>query len=182
MEEFQRQPRPEKTAIIEEIRSRLHDAKSAFIVDFSGISVAASVELRSQLRECEATMFVARNRLVEKALEGKAYAPVWEKALRGSSAVIASRGDAVATAKLISLYHKENGVLRVKCGMLDERGLSAEEAAELAELPGKGELQGKLAATLAAPMQQLAGVLEQKKASIAYVLKAIQEKKEKEAA
>jgi large subunit ribosomal protein L10 len=59
--------------------------------------------------------------------------------------------------------------------------LSSNDVVALAGLPGKKELQAKLVATIAAPMSQTVGVLNQKVCSLLYVLNAVCEKKEKAA-
>ena len=52
--------------------------------------------------------------------------------------------------------------------------------AQIADLPSREQLYGMLVGTLAAPMSGLVRALNQKLASIVYVLKAVQEKKEQE--
>lgn len=170
--------RPEKKAIVAEIRERLDNAKFAILADFKGMSVEQSGDIRAKLRECDTRMFVAKNRLIELAMEGKSYSDLWKSVLNENSVLIAGTGDPVATAKVLDGFHKENGILAAKSGMLNGKGLTAEEVKQLVDLPGKQELQGKLVGTLVAPMRQLAGVFHQKQASIVYVLKAIQDKKE----
>jgi len=178
MAENEKTVRPEKQAIVAEIRQRLDNAKCAILVDFKGMSVDDSAAIRSKLRECDAEMFIAKNRLIQIAVNDTDYGDSWKDSLNYATALVAGSGDPVATAKAVNSYYEENDVLEVKCGMLNGAGLTGQEVKDLASLPSKHELQGKLVATLAAPMRQVASVLEQKKASIVYVLKAIQDKKE----
>lgn len=170
--------RPEKEAIVSEIKAKFSDATCAMLVDFKGITVAQASDIRRELSDLDALLFIAKNRLIERALKDKSYLVQWQEGLNECSAIVTGTGDAVATAKVLSKFHKENGILEVKSGMLDGMALSGDEVKQLAELPGKNELRGHLVATLAAPMRQIAGVFHQKIASVVYVLKAVQDKKE----
>jgi ribosomal protein L10 len=60
---------------------------------------------------------------------------------------------------------------------MGDRYLAATDVLALAKMPTKQVLQASLVGTLAAPMTGVVGVLNQKLASLLYVLKAIQDKK-----
>jgi len=59
----------EKAAAVEEIAQRLGEAEAIFAVDYRGISVTEAAELRSSLREADATFRVVKNRLAKRAAE-----------------------------------------------------------------------------------------------------------------
>jgi large subunit ribosomal protein L10 len=101
-----------------------------------------------------------------------------EDSLRGPSAMIVGDGDVVEAVKILRDFIKENTLPVVKIGTLEGVILSAEDIKKLAELPPKPVMQGQLVGTIAAPLTQLVGVMQQKIASVVYVLKAIQDKKE----
>ncbi len=170
--------RPEKEALVAEIRERVDSSNFAIVIDFQGMKVDLSADMRGKLRELGSRMFICKNRMITTALKDREFIGEWETALKGQSALITGGEDAVAVAKLLKKLCKENDSLNLKCGVLDGIGLSAEELAQIADLPSKEELHGKLVATLAEPMRRMAGVLQQAKSSIVYVLKAFQDKKE----
>ena len=70
-------------------------------------------------------------------------------------------------------------MLTIKMGLLDGRVLSPADVDMMSKLPARPVLFSMLVGVIAAPMIQLAGVFKQKTASLVYVLKAVQEKKEK---
>ena len=70
-------------------------------------------------------------------------------------------------------------MLTIKRGLFDGRVLSPADVDTLINLPSRPVLLSMLVGTVAAPMTQLAGVFKQKVASLVYVIKAVQEKKEK---
>jgi len=178
MSENDKNVRPEKAAIVAEVSERLGSSTCAALLDFKGMTVDLSAEIRSKLRELDAEMFICKNNLLDVVLKDQPYYGKWSPELKGQSALVTGRGDAVAIAKALDGVSSANETISVKCAMLDQAGLDKDEFKQLASLPGKEELQGKLVATLAAPMRQLVGVLGQKTASIVHVIKAIQDKKE----
>ena len=60
---------------------------------------------------------------------------------------------------------------------MDGAVLQAADVEALATLPPKKVMQGVLVGTIAAPMSNLVGVMNQKLASLVYVLKAAADKK-----
>ncbi|MCB0862247.1 MAG: 50S ribosomal protein L10, partial [Solirubrobacterales bacterium] len=61
--------REEKAALIEEIGAEIESSEAIFAVDYRGISVTQAAELRSGLREADATFKVVKNRLTKLAAE-----------------------------------------------------------------------------------------------------------------
>lgn len=170
--------RPEKVTIVEELRGRLKDAQYVILADYRGMSVARTENLRRQLRGVGAEAHVVPNRLFRIA--GKDVTPAgFEAALKGPSLMVYGKGDVSQAAKVLRTFAKENEMPVVKLGALQGALLSKADVDAIALLPPREALLAQLVGLLAAPMQRLVGVLQAKTASILYVLKAIQEKKEK---
>ena len=83
----------------------------------------------------------------------------------------------VQAAKTLSDFIKQHQLPTVKMGVLRGAILSKEDVETLAKLPSREQLLGTLVGTVAAPLTQMVGVLNQKVSSLLYVLKAIEEKK-----
>ena len=66
-------------------------------------------------------------------------------------------------------------------GFVEGKAVSAQDVVALAKLPSKDVLRAMLLGTLQAPCTQLVGVMNQKVASLVYVLSAVKDKKEQEA-
>ena len=85
------------------------------------------------------------------------------KDLKGVTSIAYTTGDAVALAKVLQKYTKDNPTFVVKAGLLSEAGqgraLTASEVDQLASLPSKEELYGKLLYLLQAPAQRVVTVL-----------------------
>ena len=168
--------RVEKIEMLAQMRSALEGASCVILTEYRGLSVAQFEQTRKALDGVGARMRVVRNRLVARAA-ADAGMPGLGDYLQGPCALVYGSGDAVETAKCLKTCVKEGVPLVIRGGVLQGAILPAEMIAELADLPSRLELLGRLAGTLAAPMTQLAGVMHQKTASIVYVLKALEESK-----
>lgn len=168
--------RPEKNSIVAEFRQYLDASSYFFLIDYKGLSVGQIDDLRSRLREHEAEFHVVKNRLLKRVIEDLSLDGVGNS-LSGPTGVVFGDGDIGATAKVIKRFLTETDLDGAKAGAMGSRVLSSGDISELADLPSKHEMHAIVVGTLAAPMQQIAGVMHQKIASVVYVIKAIEEKK-----
>ncbi|HEX4868158.1 MAG TPA: 50S ribosomal protein L10 [Acidimicrobiales bacterium] len=171
-------PRPEKVAVVEEVRERLDAASAALLTEYRGLDVTAISQLRRALREAGGDYKIYKNTLVRLAVQDLGLD--LEELLTGPTAIafITERpdgtpGDAVDVAKALRDFAKGNPALVVKGGVLGTKPLSADEAKALAEVEPREVLLAKLAGALAAPMVQFAGLLEALPRNFAYGLKAL---------
>ncbi len=170
--------RPEKKAIVDELKSRITDAVFVILTDYRGLSVAKTEDLRRRLQGVNAGFQVVQNRMfrhVARDLSREGF----ESGLKGPSAMVFGSGDVVQAAKILKDFIKENKLPLVKVGSMQGVMISAADVEKLAGLPSIEILRSQLVGTIAAPMTRLVGVMSQKVASLLYVLKAVQEKKEK---
>lgn len=169
--------RPEKEAIVREIKEQLSGATFAILTDFTTMNTMKTAALRRKLRETNAHFQVVPNRLFRVVAKELNYTGI-EAGLVGPTAIVYGAGDVAATAKALREFIKGNNkVPVVKLGHLDGAVLTAAQVEVLATLPPKKVLQGMLVGTIAAPMANLVGVMSQKLASLLYVLKAAADKK-----
>jgi len=170
--------RLEKTAIVKEIREAMEGKSYTFLMNFKGLRVEQINALRVQLAHIKARFLVVKNTLFKRVAEELGWGDV-SKFMDGPSAVIAGMGDVSQVAKLLKNFKKENVLLTVKGGRLGDKLISASDIEAIANIPPIEVMRAKLVGTIAAPMTQLVGVMQQKVCSLLYVLKAVEEKKAK---
>jgi large subunit ribosomal protein L10 len=168
-------PRPEKVAVVDEVKSRLTDSDAAILTEYRGLSVKDLAELRASLRENGGEYKVYKNTLVRFAVRDLDLVEL-EQSLTGPTAIAFVKGDAAAVAKSLKEFSKTNPNLIVKGGVLGSKTLTAADAAALAELPSREVVLAQLAGLLAQPMQQFAGLLQALPRNFAYGVKALIEK------
>lgn len=169
-------PRPEKVAVVEEVRSRLGASSAAILTEYRGLKVKELADLRRALRAAGGDYKVYKNTLVRFAVRDLDLAEL-EALLEGPTAIAFVHGDAVDVAKALRDFARTNPNLVVKGGVLGARILSAGDAAALADVPPRDVLLARLAGGLAAPLQQFAGLLQALPRNFAYGLKALIDQK-----
>lgn len=171
--------RPEKVAIADELKAHLSEASFVILAGYQGLTVAQSERLRGALSKTETRMIVLPNRQfghVARQLDLGALAD----GISGPTAMIFGSGDVVETSKILRSFAKETSLPTVQLGALDGRVISAAEVGELADLPPREIMLSIVVGTIAAPMTQLVGVMNQKLCSLLYVLTAARDKKASE--
>jgi large subunit ribosomal protein L10 len=169
------QPRPEKVAVVDEVRERLSSSQAVLLTEYRGIDVAGMATLRRRLREAGGEYKVYKNTLVRLAVQELGLGI--DDLLTGPTALafVPQRegADPTSVAKVLKAFGKDNPNLVVKGGLLGERVLSAADTRALAEVPSRDELLARFAGGLAAPMQKFAGLLQAIPRNFAYGLSAL---------
>jgi large subunit ribosomal protein L10 len=165
-------PRPEKVAVVEDVRSRLESASAAILTEYRGLKVKDLAVLRRSLTDAGGEYKIYKNTLVRFAVRDLGLTEL-EPMLEGPTAITFVDGDAAAVAKALRDYARGNPLLVVKGGLLGKKVVDAAAAAALADLPSRETLLARLAGAMAAPMQQFAGLLQALPRNFAYGLKAL---------
>ncbi|MBN1557652.1 MAG: 50S ribosomal protein L10 [Lentisphaerae bacterium] len=170
--------RPEKRALQREIRERLEGAAYVVLTDYTGLNMEDMTALRGALRERGSRLNVVRNTFfVQVAGELGWGDPT--PLLDGPTAMVWGAGDVTATARALKDFGKRTGRAVMRGGFFGDRLLTAEDMDALASIPSREVLLGQVVGTLAAPLYRLAGVMQQKVLSLLYVLKAVEDKKQR---
>ena len=146
--------REEKQATIEEIAAQIEGAEAIFAVDYRGISVPQAAELRSKLRDADASFRVVKNRLTKRAADQVGEERLAEL-LEGPTALTFVRGDTATAAKAISTFNREHEVLTFKGGFMDGLSLDEDKFKSIARLPSREVLNGQFAGVVASPLTGL---------------------------
>ncbi len=171
-------PRPDKVAIVEEVKGRLAAAEAVMVTEYRGLSVDAMSQLRINLRPAGGSYKVYKNTLVLRAAEG--LNEEFSELIVGPTALAFTEttpegeaGDVVTVAKTLKDFAKDNPDLIVKGGLFEGQFIDADGLKQLAEIEPREVLLAKLAGAIAAPMTQLAGLLQALPRDMAYGLKAL---------
>ena len=172
------EPRPEKVAVVDEVRERLSSVEAALLTEYRGLDVPAMAALRAALREAGGEYKVYKNTLVRFAVSDLGLD--LDDLLVGPTAIAfvadrpdGSAGDAVSLARALSEFARSNEALVIKGGLLDGRRLSVDEVEALAKIATREVLLAQLAGAIAAPLQQFAGLLTALPQNLAYALQAL---------
>jgi large subunit ribosomal protein L10 len=170
-------PRAEKVAVVNEVRDRLEASDGAVLTEYRGLTVADLAELRQELTNAGGDYKVYKNTLVRLAVADGPQAEIRDM-LTGPTAIAFVQGDVSAVAKALRDFAKNNPNLVVKGGVVGAGVLSASDINVLADLPPRDTLLAQFAGALAAPLQQLAGLVQALPRNLAYGISALIEQRQ----
>jgi large subunit ribosomal protein L10 len=157
-------PKELKQEQIAMIRDRFLRSTSAVLLNFRGLSMAKTSELRTRFRKAGVDFRVVKNSLVKLAIaDTQLDTDVFKKALAGETAIAWAYEDPSTAAKVVKEFRKDEVVaqkLTIKCGVIENQVMSGDRVeSELATMPGKDEVRAMLLAQLLAPAQKLVAQL-----------------------
>jgi large subunit ribosomal protein L10 len=169
--------RAHKVEVVAEVKTRIGEATASIVSEYRGLTTTELAELRESLSAVGGDYRIFKNTLVRLAIDGGDYQPLSEY-LSGPSALTFVQGDISAVAKALRDFSRANPLLVIKGGLADGSLLSSGDLAALADLPPREVLLARLAGALAAPMQQMAGLLQALPRNMAYGIAALIEQRE----
>ncbi len=169
--------REQKAVAIAEIATNIDESQAIFAVDYRGITVTQVAELRTRLREADASFRVVKNSLAERAAD-QAGAEALKPFLQGPTALTFVRGDAALAAKAVADYARITQLLPFKGGVMDGDVLDPEQIRSISRLPSREVLYGQLVGVVASPISGLVRTLGALVGGLAVALGQVREKKE----
>ena len=172
---MEREPRAEKASIVEDVRERFGEAEAVLVTGYRGLDVSQMAELRAALRDAETIYKIYKNTLVRLALEEDTPESLVDM-VSGPTALAFVGKDPGAAAKALKEFASANEALIIKGGLLNGEVLDEAQVRELADLPSRDELLTSLAGGLAAPLQQIASMMNNLLLEMAHLLQALSDK------
>ena len=150
-------PNKNNVEMLEKVKKSIESSKGFFVVDYRGLTVKESQELRRTLREANSEMKVYKNNIVRIALAEEGLPDIGEN-LVGTCAYVFFENDPVDAAKAIKKKGEELKKLAFVAGIADGKGLNADEAKAYADLASREELMAQLVYVMASPLRGIASV------------------------
>ena len=160
--------------MLEKVAGSIEASKGVFVIDYLGLSVKETQELRRALREVGAEMKVYKNNIVKIALKN-AGQPDIEELLAGPCAYVFYEKDA---AKVIKEQSEKLKKMSFIGGIADGKALSADEAKAYADLASREELMAQLVYVMASPLSGIAQVCAGPARGLVTALKAVADEKD----
>jgi large subunit ribosomal protein L10 len=169
--------RSDKHKEAQALRQELERTSHLFVTSFEKLTVAQDFELRKAIRGAGGRYRVIKNNLAAKAAEGTASERLLGE-LKGMTSLAYTTGDPVALAKTLTAYAKANPSFTFKAGMVEGRAIEVKSISELANMPSKEQLIGKVMWLINSTSQRLAVSLSGVARNLAVVVdQAIKENK-----
>ena len=146
-----------KQTYISEMTSQFEKSEAVIVAHYQGLTVTQLDELRAKMREHGIIFKITKNKITKLALE-KTRCKDLSNLFTGPTAVALSQ-DAIASAKILTNFSKDNKNLKILGGIMGNDILDVAGVKNVATLPTLDEARAKIAGILRSPAQKIASIL-----------------------
>jgi large subunit ribosomal protein L10 len=172
-------PSKRNIELLQRIKEKADKAQGVFFVDYQGLTHKQLEDLRKTISATDAEFMVVKNSIANIAFRDKGLPE-----LSGSTAALFSFSYSVDSLKLLFSEFKKifaDTGKKIKLGFFENRIIGPELVVELANLPAREVLIGKLVGLLKSPITGLVRSLSWNEQQLVWTLNAVKEKKQKAA-
>lgn len=166
-----------KVELVADLAERFKSAEGVVLADFTGLTVEKITELRRACLKGESKFYVVKNTLAKLALKEAGITGL-DEYLEGPTGWAITEVDAVAPAKILSDFAKDNKLPKIKAGYIDGSVLDAEGVGVIAKLPSKLVLIAQIAGLINAPLTGIAAGMNAVMQGLAVGLDEVRKQKE----
>lgn len=145
----------QKKAVVDGLVEKMGRAASGVLVKYQGITVEDDTKLRAAMRAAGVEYAVIKNTLIGKACDQVGFEGL-KGELEGMNALAISFEDPIAPAKILKEYAEKIETFEIRGGFLDGAVVDKSTVNELASIPPKEVLIGKLLGSIQGPLYGLA--------------------------
>ena len=169
--------RPEKVQQVAEIKERFLKAQGTYLIDFSGMDIEMTEELRDLFRKSELEYRVVKNTLTKRAFDEASF-EIDQKYLKLPTGLVFSYKDPFSPARIINDFYKKHEKPIVKGSIIEGEVYNEKETLNFSSYPTKDELLARMLGGLNAPIANFVGILGATVRSLLYALQSLKEQKE----
>lgn len=148
-----------KKAAVAELSDKMNRAACGVLVKYQGITVEDDTKLRADLRKAGVDYSVLKNSVIGRAADIAGYGDI-KSELEGMNALAISYDDPVAPAKILKEYAEKIETFQLSGGFLEGKVVDVATINELASIPPKEVLIGRMLGSLQGPLSGLAVALK----------------------
>ncbi len=168
--------RSQKTELLGKYKDIVKNKSGYLLVNSDKIDTATVTKLKVELKGLDANYAVVKNSIFKVALQEENQ-PLETQNIDGPTAIIYFDADPTGPAKLVKKTQKETELLSPRGGVFEGQFLSEERVMQLAEIPSKEILLGRLVGSMSAPLSGFMNAVTGNIRGLTMVLKGISEKK-----
>mgnify|MGYP001599361789 FL=1 len=151
----------QKAKQIDSIKEKVLKQKSVIFVDFAKVPSKDLFGLRKSLKEAGCNLKIAKKTLARIAF-GRSNISFWNKikaSIPGQLALVFGFEDEIAPARISNKFAKDHENFKILCGIFENKFIAKEKVLELAQIPPKNELLGRLVGSIYSPVSAFVRVL-----------------------
>lgn len=169
----------EKNVVIDDLAQKFAEYKNVYVTDVASLNAQQTSSLRRELFKNGVTMQIAKNTLIEKAMErsGRDFGDLVET-LKGNTALMFCH-DMKSAAKVIKEVRKTSDKPYLKGAAIDaDIFIGDNQLDALMALKTKNELIGEIIGILQSPAQNVISALQSGGGKLAGIVKTLSERPE----
>ena len=147
----------QKKRYIDDMSSQFEKTEAVIVTHYQGLTVTQLDDLRKRMREHGIKFKITNNRITKLALQ-KTKCKELSNLFSGPTAVALSN-DAIASAKILTKFSKENENLKILGGIMGADVLDLAGVQNVATLPTLDEARAKIVGILRSPAQKITSIL-----------------------
>ena len=150
----------EKKEILEKLEKIVDDASSLVFVNFHGLNVSDTTQVRRKLKTESVGFFVSKKSLTRKVLDGKKIEGILPE-LAGEIGLAYGK-DLIAPAREVYEFQKKyKGSISILGGVFGGKFMSKEEMMDIAQIPSQKTLHAMFVNVINSPIQGFVMALDQ---------------------
>lgn len=157
-----------KQEAVAALSEKIKNSQGGVLVDYKGITVEDDTAMRAELRAAGVEYKVFKNSIIDRACNDAGLADL-TAGIEGMNAFAISENDAISAAKILKKYADKVESFSIKSGFIEGEVLDEAGVKELADIPSKEVLIGRILGSLQSSLY-----------GFAYAVQAIADKKEEE--
>jgi len=153
--------REQKTKQIDSIKEKVAVQKSVVFADFAKVPSKEMFSLRKSLKEAGCSLKIAKKTLARIAF-GRSKVSFWSKikaVVPGQLALVFGIEDEIAPARIANEFAKKQENFKILGGIWENRFIEKVKVVELAQIPPRNELLGRLVGSIYSPVSSFVRVL-----------------------
>ena len=167
----------QKEAIVAEVAEVAKSSYSAIGAEYRGLTVEQMTDLRVQARQAGVYVRVVKNTLARRALAETDFACMHD-ALTGPLVLAFGREDPGSAARVVEAFAKKHDKFQVRMIAVSGQLLDPSQLGAVAKMPTYDEAISLLMAVMKAPIQKLAGTINEVPSKLVRTIAAVRDAKE----
>jgi large subunit ribosomal protein L10 len=167
----------EKANVVTQVAELLEGAQGIFSVDFTGLNVARTIELRREFKKAGVSYKVAKNTLIKRALKDKGGYDHIVDLFKGQTGIAIGYDDPAAPARILKGFVKDD-MPKLNFATIEGEIFDGGQLAHLASMPTKKDLLGSIVGALNAPASGIVGAINAVMRDLSSVIEAVAKSKE----
>ncbi|MGE3800358.1 MAG: 50S ribosomal protein L10 [Candidatus Kapaibacterium sp.] len=169
----------QKIAVVDELSEMFEGAVGFYSIDFTGLNVADTIELRREFKNAGVRYRVAKNTLIKRALsEREEYSDEVLERLVGQTGVAIGYEDPAAPARILKKFIEDKKAEKPKLNFAVIEGTiyNGDQLKQVAAMPSRQDIMASILGSLQAPVSGIVGSINAVMRDLASMIEEVAKK------